>query len=250
MTLTKDQTTAKCERPGCTSTVVINPEHAYVPRFCSRPCARQVGNAQRAERKREEWEASERSLCPCGNGRIPYEVRHSTKYCSTECRTLHGKKKQRDPEKWITFVCLNKSCGKTVTRYKSHGNYHKYCSNECARRHTRTKQHIVVDDAVVLDSPWEALFWGLCAFRKLPIERFDRERGVEWRSDCWYAPDFWLPSLELAVEVKGSPDGDDPTRWQKFSGSLTVLGREELEMLCKADNLAAVLCGIATITKP
>jgi hypothetical protein len=118
-------------------------------------------------------------------------------------------------------------------KYKKLG-YHRYCSNVCAQRHTRTKQHIVVDDAIVLDSTWEALFWGLCGLLKVPVERFDREHGVAWGNDKWYAPDFWLPSIQAAVEIKGIEDDDDPEKWNVYRhehGSLTVVDVDSLGRL-------------------
>ncbi len=194
---------------------------------CSRPCARKRDNKLRPKAKPR--------ICPCGKEiEAPeyHESRyaHNRKYCSDDCRKTHGKKKQPNPENYITFDCLN--CGKEVTRYKNYGKGHnKYCSNSCSRRHTKTKQHIVVDDAVVLDSGYEAFFWGLCQLVKLPIERYDRGKGVEWREGCWYAPDFYLPSLDLSVELKGLSDGVDTDRWEAFReqrGPVIVLYGDDL----------------------
>lgn len=249
-----ERTIRKCERDECEQTFEVRGNAADAQRrFCGRPCARLVENQARSVRKQQEWAQSPLSLCPCGVNRIPYEVRSTTKYCSPACRTQYGKKKQRDPTKWVTITCQNPSCGRQVERYRNYGNGHlKYCSNECAQRHTKTKQHIVVDDAVVLDSPWEALFWGLCALRKLPVERFDREQGIEWQEGGWYAPDFWMPTLGLAVEVKGVEDPSDVVRWARFreKGDLAVLGRDDMHKLCKDEDTAGFLRGIATITKP
>ena len=158
----------------------------------------------------------------------------------------------KDPEKQVTFTCQN--CGHEVTRPRSWGKgYFKYCSNTCAQRHTKTKQHIVVDDAVVLDSSWEALFWGVCAFVKLPIERYNRVHGVERPGGGWYAPDFWLPSLGLAVEVKGVEDDDDTDKWDAWReqyGPLVVLSRTHLAQLSPAwsvQQLSAYLSACPTL---
>jgi hypothetical protein len=226
--------TKECARPECGESFEVIPTRATEARreYCSRQCSMKVINVERGLQKQREWDANPRSTCACGVGRIPYEVRNTTKYCSPECRITYGQKKQADPANYVTFDC--KHCGETVTRYKSHGNYHKYCSNACAQKHTKTKVHIVVDEAVVLDSGWEALFWGLCAFQKLTVERYDRSAGVLWKANGWYAPDFWLPSLELAVEIKGQEDDSDAARWAAFRQKhpLAVLGREELEEAC------------------
>lgn len=180
--------------------------------------------------------------CPCGK----LTGRPNRKYCSPEHRTLYGKKKRANPENYVTFECLN--CEKEVTRYKNYGNGHnKYCSNECAQKHTKIKKHIVVDDAIVLDSGYEALFWGLCTTLKIPIERFDRQYGVAWREDCWYAPDFWLPTLGTAVELKGLEDAEDELKWAAYReqrGALKVFLHMDL-----VDMIPAKGDVIATITK-
>ena len=224
-------------------------------KFCSMHCARFDQARRVQEEARTAWDSSEKSLCACGEGRIPNEHRDTWKYCSSECRTVHGGKRRPDPANHVTFVCQNPNCprdGEPITRPRGYGNgHHKFCSNACARTHTKTRHFSAIEDFdIVFESSWEALFWGLCAFRKLPVERFDREQGVEWQSGSWYAPDFWLPSLELAIEVKGQPDEEDPMRWDKFGRPLVVLGYEEMDVLLKSSNPTAALNRIATIIKP
>lgn len=189
-------------------------------RLKSRPsehCSVACSNKGRGPRKE--------TTCPCGeNFYSPYPK----KYHSDECREKYSAKRQKDPANWKTHTCLN--CGEEFQLRKSSQSYGKYCSNACAYKHTKTKQHIVVDDAVVLDSSYEAYFWGLCQLLKIPVERFDREQGVQWREGAWYAPDFYLPTLECAVELKGVQDGEDTLRWTAFreTGALAVLDREQL----------------------
>jgi hypothetical protein len=237
-----------CAREGCGKTfeVTLTQARSSAQRFCSRPCNRTVGNIERGERKRKEWDEDPRSHCPCGVGRIPYEVRNTTKYCSPDCRETYGLKRQPDPANHRTFQCQN--CGETVSRPKSFG-YAKYCSNACAQKHTKKKKHIVVDEAVVLDSTWEALFWGLCGLHKIPVERYEREHGVLWRAAGWYAPDFLLTDMGIAVEVKGLEDPEDAIKWRKFREvrQLAVLGRAELTQACKSDDLATYLIALASV---
>lgn len=203
-------------------------------KYCTRACSNAATATKRAEAVRSAGRY-QAPICPCGKEVPPppganYIYAAQKKYCSAECRMEHGAKRQKDPSKWVTFDCQN--CGEKVTRYKNYGNGHlKYCSNACAQKHTRKKRHIVVDDAVVLDSGYEAFFWGLCQLLKVPVERFDRDHGVEWREGCWYAPDFYLPTLNMAVELKGIQDDEDLLRFEVFrreSGALTVLGQERL----------------------
>lgn len=197
-----------------------------------------------SNRSQEPVRVREYKIVPektCACGKVFTDAQN--KYCSPECRNQYGGKRQKDPANHRTFTCLN--CGKEVTRYKGSGS-HKYCSNACANRHTKTKQHVIVDDAVVLDSGYETFFWGLCALNKIPIERYDREKGVEWRPGLWYAPDFWMPTLGFAVEVKGLMDDEDPERWDTYRaevGSLIVLTEAKLRQMIggKGDMLKAML---------
>ena len=165
--------------------------------------------------------------CPCGvlTG-VP-----TVQFCSPEHRLEYGGRRQPDPDNYVTFTCLN--CGKEVTKRKKL-NYHKYCSNECAAKHTRKKQHIVVEDAIVLDSGYEALFFGLCRFVKLPVERADRSQAVPVGADGWYCPDFYLPLTQLWIETKGFEDDDDRARyaaWRQHHGHLLALNRMGFERI-------------------
>ncbi len=172
--------------------------------------------------------------CPCGK-----KTGHpGRKHCSEEHKLLYGVKRQADPANQVTLTCQN--CQQEFTRPRSQVNYGKYCSNECASKHTKTKQHIVVEDSVVLDSKWEALFWGLCGFLKIPVERGDRSQAVAI-GNGWYCPDFFLPQREIWVEVKGFEDEDDRARyaaWRAAGHLLAVVGPQELEGLRREPSAA------------
>ena len=166
--------------------------------------------------------------CPCGK-----KTGHPGRsYCSPEHRNEYGVKKQKDPANWRTFTCLN--CQREFALPKSYTSVGKYCSNECSAKHNRTKQHIVVEDAMVLDSPYEALFYGLTRLLKIPCERADREHAIAVNGNGWYCPDFYLPSESLWVEVKGFEDDDDRARcaaWRAAGQKLLVVDRNVLKTL-------------------
>lgn len=227
-----------CENPSCGRSFASKtnpdgtPAKGYPARFCSKQCARVVDGPERHQRKEREWLSSEASLCACG-GRIPYEMRHQRKFCSPECRSKYGRSGRiANPAKKVTFAC--ERCGKEVSRYKGYGSgAHRFCSNECSAR-SNTQRRIGVDD-VVLDSGWEALVWGLCSFRKVPIARFDRARAIPC-GDGWYGPDFVIAGHH--VEVKGLEDDDDRGRydaWRATGGDLVLLDKDRLELLLTGD---------------
>lgn len=168
---------------------------------------------------------------------------NSKKYCSLECRKQYGKRTNvKNPAAHVTFNCQN--CGEETTRPRTQG-AHKYCSNECAKRHTKVRRHVVVREGdIVLDSGWEAMAWGVCKLVKLPCDRFDRENGVEWQPGAWYAPDFILPTIGVALEVKGQQDPEDHLKWATYReqrGMLAVIDRTEMDTLRLAASSSIVL---------
>lgn len=227
-----------CQNSRCAKQYIYRPGHSG-KLYCSKQCQMSVQGQRTAAEARVEYEKYPRR-CPCGEA-VPYEHRHTRYYCSAAHRQEYQAKRVADPDNHVTFNCQN--CDTEVTRRKGFG-YQKYCSNACAAKHTKVKKHYTVDGTTVLDSTWEVLFWGLCGFSKISIERFEREDGVSWKDQGWYAPDFWLPVLEVAIEVKGRERGHDRTKWEVFNQRLIVVGREELDMLRKAGNVARAIQGL------
>jgi len=199
---------------------------------CSMKCARAADAEKKAAETRATYEADPKR-CPCGKA-IPYEVRHRAKYCDSDCRKEYGSYRKEDPSKWGIFTCEADSCGKEYRRRIAAGGTFRYCSRACADRHTKVKKHIVVDDAVVLDSAYESLFWSMCTVLKIRVDRYDREQGVDWNGKSWYAPDFLVTwqGRQVAVETKGFADENDEKRWTAFREQATVplvvLTRDEL----------------------
>lgn len=96
----------------------------------------------------------------------------------------------------------------------------------------------VGQDDVELDSPWEALFWGLCRFHEVPVIR-NTDAGIEDSHGGWYQPGFHVavPNIvDVWVEVA---DGcEDAARrhgrncWRTFgTRRLVVLYRDDLDAL-------------------
>lgn len=200
--------------------------------YCSKTCSNVATAEKRAESTRAlgKYQAP---VCPCGKEVQPppgqeYVYATQKKHCSPECRNKYSIKRQKDPTKWMTFNCLN--CDKVVEARKNL-NYHKYCSNTCAAKHTKVKKHFAVTDfEIVFDSGYEVLFWGILNFLKIPIERFDRKDSIEFDGKI-YGPDFYLPTLDLYIEVKGLEDQDDRDRYEawRVDHKLLVIDHTALE---------------------
>ena len=228
-----------CARAECGKTFEVRdklPERNKI--YCTKACSNTATAARRAESVRAA-KRYQPPVCPCGKEVQPppgqqYIYREQKKYCSAECREKYGAKRQPDPANSVTFNCLN--CGKEVTRYKKYGKGHnKYCSNACSAQHNKTRKFYAVEDLdIVFESGYECLFWSLCMFVKLPVERADRSWAVPVGDGGWYCPDFYLPLIKLWVETKGFEDDDDRARyaaWRQHRGHLLALNRTGFERI-------------------
>lgn len=228
--------TRTCKIDECDNTFEV--KETSPKQYCSTKCSAVKNIGNRKNNIRDEYDRDPKR-CPCGEA-IPYEKRHSRQYCSGDHRIQYGKPSAvKNPEKWGIYTCQNDKCGKTFEQRKGYGQ-NKYCSRPCADKHTKKKQHIVVEDAHVLDSKTEALFWGLCGMFKISVERYDRHNGVTWGEGKYYAPDFKVvyKGREIAVEIKGYSDGEDSTRWGVFRsevGPLVVLVFADIEKALRDD---------------
>jgi hypothetical protein len=91
---------------------------------------------------------------------------------------------------------------------------------------------IVTEDGVTLDSAEQALFYGLCILRGIPVEC----------ADGHWAPSFYLPSLNIWVEVSDSWGNPGWAAELVARGErLAVLRREELEVLMTRANASVVV---------
>jgi hypothetical protein len=147
----------------------------------------------------------------------------------------------RNPDVWTSGKCGG--CGEQMEFRKSQPR--KFCSNRCAAKHTARRRHILIDEAfdMVLDSSYEALVWSALTVAKIPVERFDRQHGVEWGEGRWYAPDLWLSGQQIAVECKGLQDDEDAARWDAYRSTgvrLAVLDRVDLMTMSPTTALAIV----------
>lgn len=234
--------TRKCE--GC-DTVFAVPSTYKAKRYCSRACSNRATVDRRAA-SHKALGKYQPPICPCGQLVAPPDSQthvyaSQKKYCSPECRSTYQGKRQRDPEKWVTKVC--RTCTKEFEFRVNSKNAGYFCSNECAAKHTKVKKYYVLRDSdVVLDSSWEGLFYCLLVFLKIPVARIDRSTAIEWQPGHWYAPDFQVD--QIAVEVKGLEDDEDPDKWIAWRnqvGPLVIVDRFLLDLLRHCDDAEQAL---------
>jgi hypothetical protein len=94
----------------------------------------------------------------------------------------------------------------------------------------RVKQIII--DGVKLHGSWEAAFYSWAKKNDLKPERCLNGFDYFWNGkERKYFPDFYLPNLNLYVEVKGYETEQDREKWRQFPERIIVLRRPEINMI-------------------
>lgn len=96
-------------------------------------------------------------------------------------------------------------------------------------RRGRTKQVII--DGVKLQGNWEVEFYKWAKLSGLDPQKCAKGFPYEWNGIRTYFPDFYLPSLDLYVEIKGYERERDIAKWSQFPEKLIVLKKQEIEQI-------------------
>lgn len=92
----------------------------------------------------------------------------------------------------------------------------------------------IAEDGIELNSPGEALLYGLLRLWGVPVEHSGRH----------YCPAFFLPEAELWAEVRGPEDDQGRyDAWRAAGCRLVVLGAMELEELRKTNGISLSASG-------
>ena len=95
----------------------------------------------------------------------------------------------------------------------------------------RTKQIIV--DGIKLQGQWEVDFYIWARDSGLEPRRPTDAFKYEWNGERWYHPDFYLPSLDMYVEVKGYETDRDRAKWLTFPKKLRIIKETEIKQIRK-----------------
>jgi hypothetical protein len=98
-------------------------------------------------------------------------------------------------------------------------------------RRGRVKQ--VIMDGIKLQGKWEVEFYKWAKINGLNPQRCTRGFPYEWNGSRTYFPDFYLPNLDLYIEVKGYERERDLAKWSQFPEKLIVLKKQEIEEIKK-----------------
>lgn len=90
----------------------------------------------------------------------------------------------------------------------------------------RTKQ--IEIDGVKLQGQWEVDFYKWAKAVGLAPTRPNESFAYEWNGQRWYHPDFFLPTLDIYIEVKGYETDRDKAKWLSFPKKLVIIKAKEI----------------------
>jgi hypothetical protein len=95
----------------------------------------------------------------------------------------------------------------------------------------RTKQ--IELDGIKFQGSWELIFYNYCKSKQISVERCTESFPYMWEGERSYYPDFYLPDLDLYIEIKGYETERDRKKWEHFPKSLKVLKEKDISDIKK-----------------
>lgn len=93
----------------------------------------------------------------------------------------------------------------------------------------RTKQITV--DGIKFQGQWEVDFYLWAKAAGLEPQRPKEGFSYEWKGLRTYFPDFYLPGLDLYVEIKGYETERDRSKWSQFPKKLRIIKAAEIKQI-------------------
>lgn len=119
---------------------------------------------------------------------------------------------------------------------KKHSEIMKRAVSEHPKSYTasnrgRTKQ--IEYDGIKFIGKWELDFYLFCKENNILIERNEKWFEYQWNGNRKYFPDFYLPELDLYIEVKGYETDRDRAKWKYFPHKLKVIKKDDIYAIRK-----------------
>lgn len=95
----------------------------------------------------------------------------------------------------------------------------------------RTKQIIV--DGIKFQGQWEVDFYKWAKTNGLDPKRPEESFEYQWNGTRHYFPDFYIPSKDLYVEVKGYETERDRAKWSQFPKKLCIIKSQQIKEIRK-----------------
>lgn len=86
-------------------------------------------------------------------------------------------------------------------------------------------------DGVKLKGKWEVKFYLWCKHNDILVDRPSQGFEYEWNGSRLYFPDFYLPTYDLYVEVKGYETDRDRAKWKYFPHKLGIVRNNEIKQI-------------------
>jgi hypothetical protein len=95
----------------------------------------------------------------------------------------------------------------------------------------RTKQ--IIYKGIKFQGSWELTFFKWCEDKNITCERNIEGFAYEWNGTRTYFPDFYLPSYDSYVEVKGYKTEQDDAKWKQFPKKLLTVVKKDIDNIKK-----------------
>lgn len=90
----------------------------------------------------------------------------------------------------------------------------------------RTKQ--IIFDGIKFQGSWELDYYKWSIENSIEIERCKEFFEYEWNGIRKYFPDFYLPKLDIYVEIKGYETERDRAKWSQFPKKLLIIRKKDI----------------------
>jgi len=101
----------------------------------------------------------------------------------------------------------------------------------------RTKR--IDKHGISFQGKWELEFFEWCLDNHVEVVRPTEGFKYFWKGERTYFPDFFLPALDLFIEVKGYETERDKAKWRYFPRRLLVVRRADIEKIRRNEYVLA-----------
>ena len=100
-----------------------------------------------------------------------------------------------------------------------------------SQKNIRRGKKVVVYKNIKFDNSWELDFYKWCENSNINCIR--NTRGFQYKFDKirTYYPDFYIPQMNLYVEIKGRETEKNKAKWTNFPEKLLILKRQEIDLI-------------------
>lgn len=102
----------------------------------------------------------------------------------------------------------------------------KYPQSYNSSNRGRTKQ--IEFDNIKFQGKWELEFYLYCKNNNIKIIKNNKSFDYFWNGNRKYFPDFYLPDIDLYIEVKGYQVDRDLAKWNHFPEKLKIIRKKDI----------------------